>query len=58
MARGSHVTWGGWEPRLCYVCGERVTLKQSGGSSYGDPAAPSPRTWHAACASGRRKATA
>jgi hypothetical protein len=26
MAKGSHATLAGWEPRTCGVCGERVTL--------------------------------
>jgi len=26
MAKGSHATRGGWEPRLCDGCGERVTI--------------------------------
>lgn len=26
VAKGSHSTYGGWEPRLCEVCGERITL--------------------------------
>jgi hypothetical protein len=25
-AKGSHVVWGGWEPRICVICGRRVTL--------------------------------
>ena len=26
MAKGSHATLAGWEPRYCEVCGERITL--------------------------------
>jgi hypothetical protein len=26
VSEGSHATYGGWEPRVCFVCGERVTL--------------------------------
>ena len=26
MSKGSHATYGGWEPRVCFVRGERVTL--------------------------------
>ena len=26
MAKGSHSTYGGWEPRTCYHCGRRLTL--------------------------------
>jgi len=29
MAKGSHVTWGGWETRVCIVCHRRVTLEHS-----------------------------
>ena len=26
MAKGSHSTYGGWEPRLCEGCGKPITL--------------------------------
>lgn len=26
MAKGSHVTYGGWEEKNCATCGERTTL--------------------------------
>lgn len=47
--RGSSSAWAGWEPRVCFVCGRRVTHKQASGHSYGDPANPQPRSWHADC---------
>lgn len=28
MAKGSHKTWGGWEPRFCWKCGDRLVLSR------------------------------
>lgn len=33
MAKGSHSTYGGWEPRHCYHCGRTLTLKDAAMSS-------------------------
>jgi len=47
MPKGSQIVWGGWEPRVCAVCGQRVTLKESSYHGGG----PTGRPWsiHAAC---------
>lgn len=29
-AAGSQKTWGGWEPRVCKVCGVRIVLARGG----------------------------
>lgn len=34
MAKGSHKTWGGWETRVCWVCGERITLSRHSASFH------------------------
>jgi hypothetical protein len=47
VADPSRVTWGGWEPKVCYVCGKRVTLTQGSGHSFGMK-----RSWHTECARG------
>jgi hypothetical protein len=26
VAKGSHATLAGWEPKTCYLCGERIVL--------------------------------
>jgi hypothetical protein len=53
---GSSSAWAGWEPRVCFVCGLKVTHKHASGHSYGDPANPEPRSWHAACYGSREDA--
>jgi len=48
---GSHATWAGWEPRVCWVCSKPVTLQQSSGHSFAER-----RSWHTRCANGPTKA--
>jgi hypothetical protein len=52
LSAGSHATFGGWEPKLCERCGERVTI--SGRNARGaifrfDVATQTGRSWHADC---------
>lgn len=28
MAKGSHASRGGWEPRTCCICGERILVSK------------------------------
>jgi hypothetical protein len=50
--KGSHATWGGWEPRRCIACRRRVTLTES---AYHGGALDRPWSIHADCG-GIRKA--
>jgi hypothetical protein len=50
-SKGSHTTWGGWEPKVCWVCGKPVTLRQSSGHSFAEK-----RSWHTSCATAPSKA--
>lgn len=40
MAKGSHKTWGGWETRRCWACGERLTLQRHTASHHYNGGAP------------------
>jgi hypothetical protein len=53
VSAGSHATYGGWEPRVCEGCGERITL--SGSKARGavfrfDVGREKARARHADCA--------
>jgi hypothetical protein len=37
---GSSSAWAGWEPRVCFVCGRKVTHKHASGQSFGNPYDP------------------
>jgi hypothetical protein len=49
VSAGSHATYGGWEPRFCCVCGERVALtgKRARGAVF--RAGPPPTARHPDC---------
>lgn len=52
MAKGSHATLGGWEPKTCAICGERVTLsgKQARGAVFSVGLERGyPLAWHPDC---------
>ena len=52
MAKGSHSTYGGWEPRRCESCGERITLtgKEARGAEFRfDVERGVGRAWHPDC---------
>jgi hypothetical protein len=57
VPKGSHVTWSatGWEPRVCLLCGKRVTLTQS---AYHGGALQRPFSIHATCGGYRDTPTA
>jgi hypothetical protein len=33
-AAGSTRKWGGWEPRTCHTCGQRIPLRSNGAHHY------------------------
>lgn len=43
---GSHRTWGGWEPRTCCRCGQKVTLSQAFSAHWNGG---EPFTYHINC---------
>jgi hypothetical protein len=52
VAKGSHATFGGWEPRVCDGCGETITLsgKKARGAMFSfDPRSGAGRSRHADC---------
>ena len=34
MAKGSHATRGGWEPKTCTTCGQRILIKDTADYRY------------------------
>jgi hypothetical protein len=56
MAKGSHTTRGGWEPKACDYCGRpvRVTGDEECGFEY-DHRTGTAHAWHAACGSGPKR---
>jgi hypothetical protein len=56
--KGSNAVWGGWEPRICSICGERITLsgKRERAAFFGfDAASGVGRSWHMDCRAAERK---
>ena len=52
MAKGSHATYGGWEPRNCDGCGERVTISgrnERGAIFRAGLNTGRPSSWHPDC---------
>jgi hypothetical protein len=45
-AAGSHTTLGGWEPKRCCLCGERLVVSRQ---SLRFSRFPEPRGWHVDC---------
>jgi hypothetical protein len=50
MSKGSHATFGGWEPKLCAICGEKIVLsRQSCRFSINHKGTEGPRSVHVEC---------
>jgi hypothetical protein len=51
VSAGSHATYGGWEPKTCCVCGERVTIsgKNERGAIFRFNLGREPTAKHADC---------
>ena len=51
MAKGSHQTRGGWEPKVCCYCGGKVTTSRGPAAQFDyDHRTKTARAWHIACA--------
>lgn len=46
MAKGSHATLGGWEPKHCCYCGERVLVSRQSCGFYFDYETGKAYSWH------------
>ena len=49
MAKGSHATLGGWEPRTCLICNQRIVVSRESLWFHWDHNEGIGYTWHTAC---------
>ena len=49
MAKGSHVTRGGWEPKTCATCGKPIVITRQSCTNYMDDTTNTAYAWHTTC---------